>query len=67
MTLQASQPSQDSSNLSPQAQAFKTANPEKYAEMLELYEEETLSQLLAMSAEDQLKMLAPTMFHPLEG
>lgn len=61
MLTQTPPPNQDSP-LSPQAQAFKTANPEKYAEMLELYEEETLSQLLAMPAEDQLQMLAPTMY-----
>ena len=29
--------------------------------------ERTQAALLAVSAEDQLKMLAPTMFHPLEG
>ena len=52
--------------LTPQAQAFKTSNPEKYAQMLELFEEETLSQLLAMPAEDQLKMLHPITSRRLE-
>ena len=53
---------QETSPLSQQAQAYKTANPAKYAEMLELFDEATLSRLLAMPAAAQEKMLAPITF-----
>lgn len=46
-------------SLTPAAQAYKASNPESYSRMLELFDEETLSQILAMPAEEQMKMLLP--------
>lgn len=53
--------------LSPEAKAYKTSNPESYSRMLELFDEATLSQILAMPAEEQMKMLLPISSQPQEG